>query len=906
MLPWLARRFRLESDETLHALVLGLVLFSLTSSYTLVKTARDALYLASLPAETLPWVYLGVGAVTLIAAAAFTRLTRRASTLETLTGTAMLSAISLAAFGWLFRVDAPWVPVALYLWVNVYGLLLMSQFWVFANSISNPREAKRIYGIVGVGGMLGGLFGGVAAPGLAGAWSLTGLMVVSAVLLVAGVGVVALSARQSHLPPAEEIPASEPGERHPMRHSYVRWLAIAALCSVMVTGILDYLFKVQIQARHTTPEALASFLGMYYTVVNLASLTMQLFVTRWALQRLGAGWSAALLPAGIGVGAAFTLAVPGFASVVATRIWDQLARQSVNRSAVEMFYFPLEPALRRRVKSMIDAGLERVGDGLAGAVILLLGVTLGAGVKTVAAVVLALIVVWVLAWAAIRRRYVLELGHNLRRMNLAPDQMTYSLREAGVLSEVDRLLESRYERVVIHAIDLMQEASPARLAEKVPELLQHPSAGVRTRALEIGLAIEVPGLRERANEMLKDPAAEVRVAALRAHAALDCDDPTGVLHQFLDSDDAQLRLTALQCVIEFAPASEEGRVYARVEPLLRNGDISERLAVAEGLGHRPGPSSLHELLTPLLRDPAIQVRRAALRSAGRTQHRMHIQTLIEALGDRATQKAARTGLAMFGDRVVGTMADWLIDPTIPVLIRREIPRVLGDVGSQEALNALFRYRAHDDVRLAYRALKAAQNIRQHNASARVPRRLVTEDLEHDARSYLFAFVHYRACPIGGTRSAERLLCIALNERMEQALDRMFRRLALLYPPRDIYAAYRGLMSDDRRQRGNAIEYLDNALSADHRLILAAFVEDVGDEGMLQYAQRQHGYRFVSYHDSLDAILRGDDSWLRACALFVVGARRDSTLSEGVVQNLADRNPQVRETALWAQAALAAG
>jgi hypothetical protein len=142
--------------------------------------------------------------------------------------------------------------------------------------------------------------------------------------------------------------------------------------------------------------------------------------------------------------------------------------------------------------------------------------------------------------------------------------------------------------------------------------------------------------------------------------------------------------------------------------------------------------------------------------------------------------------------------------------------------------------------------------------------------------------------------------------MDQALDRIFRRLALLYPPRDIYAAYRGLLSEDRRQRGNAVEYLDNALAPEHRLIVAPFIDDIGDQGMLEYAERRHGFRFVSYHGSLEAILKGDDPWLRTCALFVVGARQERSLAGAVDENLLAPNPHIRETARWARAALATG
>jgi hypothetical protein len=53
-------------------------------------------------------------------------------------------------------------------------------------------------------------------------------------------------------------------------------------------------------------------------------------------------------------------------------------------------------------------------------------------------------------------------------------------------------------------------------------------------------------------------------------------------------------------------------------------------------------------------------------------------------------------------------------------------------------------------------------------------------------------------------------------------------------------------------------------------------------------------------------MKGDDPWLRTCALYVVGARQEHSLAALVEDNLMARNPQIRETARWAQAALAAG
>jgi len=208
------------------------------------------------------------------------------------------------------------------------------------------------------------------------------------------------------------------------------------------------------------------------------------------------------------------------------------------------------------------------------------------------------------------------------------------------------------------------------------------------------------------------------------------------------------------------------------------------------------------------------------------------------------------------------------------------------------------------VRLAYRILKAENRIREHDARIRFPARLVDEDLDFDVQSYLFAFVHYRFCPIGGPRSAERLLCVALNERMDQALSRVFRRLALLYPPQEIFAAYRGVLSENPRGRGNSLEYLENALSPEHARRVLPLVDDSGDEKRLRFAQARYGLRYRGPSESLAEILQGKDAWLRTCALYVVGARRDRALQPLVEQSLGARDAGVRETAAWAFAALA--
>src|SRR5215813_3821997 len=97
------RRLLPPAAELHKSLWLGAVLSAITCSYTLVKVARDALFLSRLPAQRLPLVYVLVGVLTLGLSWAYGRLTQRVSRLRTLTGGALVSALVLAAFALGFR-----------------------------------------------------------------------------------------------------------------------------------------------------------------------------------------------------------------------------------------------------------------------------------------------------------------------------------------------------------------------------------------------------------------------------------------------------------------------------------------------------------------------------------------------------------------------------------------------------------------------------------------------------------------------------------------------------------------------------------------------------------------------------------------------------------------------------------
>ena len=905
----------MDARELQTALWLGAALLTVTSSYTLVKTVRDSLFLSMLPATWLPWVYIMVGIATLAVSVLFGQLTQRLSPRQSLVGSVLAAATGLVLCIFVVWDSYTWMPAIFYLYVNAYGLIVVSQFWLYTNSRSDPRAMKRMGGVVGAGAILGGIVGGVLASTLGGWVPLRWLIAAGAGLLALSLPLLSLAVRERDGRRTEEQQVTPTAEASVplVRVPYVRWLAVATLCSVIVTGLLDYQFKMAVQQLYPDAAQLASFFGRFYIGINVFALLLQLLGTRWLLQRLGAGSAAAVLPIGLAVGAGATLAVPGFATVLGAKAWDQTFRFSLNKAAVELLFFPLQPGIKRRAKAVIEAGIERVGDALAGILLLGAGLTFDTTGSALATLILTLVGIWLIACVRLRSGYVRELGRTLGRLTLQPEQERVSLRELGILKETVRMLESPYERVVLQAIDLLEENAPRLLDPRMSTLLAHASPRVRARALKYAASNRSLADQLHITELVNDPDPIVRLTALRVRCASGGSRPLAALDEYLDSENLELRAAALACLVEQVSDDELPRIRALIERMLSQGTGADRASIAEILGARPAATNLDQLLAPLLEDDDIKVRCAALRSAGDAGLLEHVPALIRALGAADTEAAARAGLIALGDRALDRLSDALADGQVPIEVRRAIPRVLSDLPTQGVVAALFRVREREDVMLSYRILKAANHVRLANQDLVFPADLVEDDLRYDVGEFLEAELHadsqaQRADSERRTDDgdrAEQFLELVLRERTAQAFNRVFRRLGLVYAPRPMFSAYLATLSDSPRVRANAAEYIERALSPSLRELVLPLLPGARRGERLELADKRYGLREMSAHESLALLIDSDDLWLRTCALYVVGIRRQRSLLSRVEANLESADARVSETAAWARLALAA-
>ena len=153
--------------ERLKIALLSTWFFLTITTLWLLKPIRTASLLSHLGAAELPYLrfgsLVGVGLVVLV----YSHLVNRLSRLDVVRASCAIFASVLVLF-WLAMHfggatlgSQRWFVWAVFILVDIYSTVMVAIFWTYTNDVVSRVEADRLYGPIGIGGILGGIAGGV-------------------------------------------------------------------------------------------------------------------------------------------------------------------------------------------------------------------------------------------------------------------------------------------------------------------------------------------------------------------------------------------------------------------------------------------------------------------------------------------------------------------------------------------------------------------------------------------------------------------------------------------------------------------------------------------------------------------------------------------------------------------------
>lgn len=879
----LERLLGLHPSELRRALPLFAYLFLVMAASVASRAARDALFLERYRAVDLPYADIAVALLVGVVVSLYLRAGQRTNLATLQAGSLGVFAACGLGFWWLSRApggEPDWLFAVIYIWVGIVSVVAPAQVWILANYVMTTREAKRGFGIVGSGAILGWIVGGLAARETASAFGAEAMLLWVAGALVACAGLVAWIWRTR---PDFAGDGAATGEVSGVggalgslqllhRSPYLRAIAAVVCLSALATTVVGWQFKAV--AKDVIPErdALTAFFGTFNVLTGLAALGLQVLLTGRVLRRIGVGAALFIVPAALSISAAGVLVFGTLLAVAMLKASDQVLRYSIDKATVELLYLPVPTGQTFRVKAFIDTVVYRFGDALGGLAVLAFAAVLGLTPVQMSWVSLGLLGGWFVAAGFARRLYVDNLSESILQHRVDTERGSAPVLERSTTALIEAKLSGTPDEVA-YALDLIEMAHDRKGHPEVRPLLAHERPEIRRRAIAI---LSQSGVREAqadVERLLYDDDIEVRTEALRYLARHAHIDPLERIEQIGDFPDFSIRAAMVSFLAK--PGPGQNLDAARV---LLDGMVSEkgldgvpaRLEAARLVGALP--DHFDRDLRLLLQDEDRDVRRAAVRAVGRLRKRVFVPRVLEELADPDLVDDAVEALAAFGDGLVGTLRDALVDRDLPVEIRREIPAVLLAIGSIAAQHVLVESVLDADTILRYRIIFALNKLGQRHPERRVDRRIVETVLAAELLG------HYRTyqvlASLGTPTDIPDAICSGIRQSMEQEAERIFRLLKILHPAHDLHSAYVGLRSSDPVAHDNAIEFLENILSPEMRaVVLPLFDRDVPDLERARIGARLLGQALGDREEAIAVLTQSNEPWLQSCAAYAIGELR---------------------------------
>ena len=330
--------------------------------------------------------------------------------------------------------NLPGTGIVFYLWVGIFGVFVVAQFWAFAADLYTEEQGRRLIPLVAIGATAGAAAGSWITESLiAGPWVPTEqLLLIALVPLAASIALTHLAdgrtprtaeaIANAAVPPGPSIGAQRGALRMIVRHRYLLAVAgVTLLLNWVNTNGENLLFRVVQQALEDearaggvteaaailrfTRDGTTAFYGNFFFWVNTVALLLQALVASRLLKYGGFGPVLLMLPVVALTSYTAMALLPILAIVKVMKIAENATDYSINNTARSVLWLPLPAAVKYKGKPAVDTLFARLGDGLA-ALTVLVGVQfLALQTATFFAFNVVLVLVWLVLGVVVVRHY---------------------------------------------------------------------------------------------------------------------------------------------------------------------------------------------------------------------------------------------------------------------------------------------------------------------------------------------------------------------------------------------------------------------------------------------------------------------------------------------------------------------
>lgn len=283
------------------------------------------------------------------------------------------------------RAGVPHLGFVFYVWVGIFSLTTIAQFWSYANELYSRPEGDRLFPLIAVGSTAGAPLGAALADMLfahgVGPFQMMQLAAAILFLHLVLYRLVARRRRAADPTPAQAPIASGNGFALVLKNRYLTLIAGLLVLLNLVNTVGEFILSRAVVATADAHAAsvpgfdkqafIGTFYGNYFFWVNVLTIVIQAFLVSRIVKRLGMAGVLLAMPV-VALGA-YGVAAAG-AGLLALRVLktaENATDYSVMNTAKQMLWLPTSREEKYKAKQAIDTFFVRAGDLLAALVVFL-------------------------------------------------------------------------------------------------------------------------------------------------------------------------------------------------------------------------------------------------------------------------------------------------------------------------------------------------------------------------------------------------------------------------------------------------------------------------------------------------------------------------------------------------------
>ncbi len=393
-----------RAGEGITALLMTLNVFLLLTAYYVIKPVRKGLILA-VPngASYESYLSAAIAVALLFAVPAYARAAGRMPKNKLVVLVTLFFASHLFVFFGLSQIASvrQYLGLVFYVWVGIFNMMVVAQFWAFANDLYTQEQGKRLFALLGLGASVGAAVGAWITKPLKNAIGNTSfgvylLLVVSAVML----GCCAMLSQAAHRreragrePAREEMPPPVSKQAKPahrdgtgegafalvLRHRYLTLIAVFSLLFTWVNTNGEFMMSAlvsqasedaAIAAGKVGAEAIAKYkegfstelFADFFLWVNVLGVGLQTFAVSRIVRFGGLRLAFFILPVIALADATLVAALPLLGVLRYGKIAENATDYSVNNTVRNMLWLPTTTEMKYKAKQAVDTFFVRMGD----------------------------------------------------------------------------------------------------------------------------------------------------------------------------------------------------------------------------------------------------------------------------------------------------------------------------------------------------------------------------------------------------------------------------------------------------------------------------------------------------------------------------------------------------------------